>query len=251
MSRQPVRKDADSPAGAAPAPLHAQAHANANAGTHDMEALLHKPLPGGAPAGWAGNALGVIAQVLPNDTYLVEAQPGGDRWQCPRAASCLLQPNIGDTVLVAGPRREQVYLIAVIARADPRHAQLVVDGDLTLHARQGGIALHAGTQIGLRAPGLALEAQKAQLEVNEMDYRGAEVRMTTLVARFVGRTCEAVLDRLSVLTRSSFRLTEEVEQVRAGQIDYEARSTLRLHAKNTLVSSKELVKVDAEQIHMG
>ena len=60
-----------------------------------------------------------------------------------------------------------------------------------------------------------------------------------------------MLDRLSVLTRSSFRLTEEVEQVRAGQIDYQAEETLRLHAKNTLVSSKGLVKVDAEQIHMG
>jgi hypothetical protein len=39
--------------------------------------------------------------------------------------------------------------------------------------------------------------------------------------------------------------------VRAGQIDMQASRTLRLHAKNTLVTSKELVKVDAEQIHMG
>ncbi|MDQ0013242.1 hypothetical protein J2W23_001621 [Variovorax boronicumulans] len=84
-----------------------------------------------------------------------------------------------------------------------------------------------------------------------MDYRGAEVRMTTLVARFVGRTLETVLDRLSVLTRSSFRLTEEVEQVRAGQIDMQASESMRLHAKNTFVTSKVLVKVDAEQIHMG
>jgi hypothetical protein len=54
-----------------------------------------------------------------------------------------------------------------------------------------------------------------------------------------------------VLARSSFRLTEEVEQVRAGQIDMQAKETLRLHARNTLVTSKALVKVDAEQIHMG
>jgi hypothetical protein len=39
--------------------------------------------------------------------------------------------------------------------------------------------------------------------------------------------------------------------VRAGQIDIQSSSTLRLHAKNTLVTSKELVKIDAEQIHMG
>ncbi|WP_307648339.1 DUF3540 domain-containing protein [Variovorax boronicumulans] len=105
--------------------------------------------------------------------------------------------------------------------------------------------------LALEAPALALQAEKAQVDIAQMDYRGAEVRMTTLVARFVGRTLETVLDRLSVLTRSSFRLTEEVEQVRAGQIDMQASESMRLHAKNTFVTSKVLVKVDAEQIHMG
>jgi len=84
-----------------------------------------------------------------------------------------------------------------------------------------------------------------------MDYRGAEVRVTTLVARFVGRTLATVLDRLSVLTRLSFRLTEEVAQVRAGEIDMQASERMRLHAKTTFVTSKALVKVDAEQIYMG
>jgi hypothetical protein len=206
----------------------------------DMQTLLRRPLP--APAAWTGNALGTVLQALPSDAFLVEAQAGGERWHCPRAASCLLQPSVGDTVLVAGPRRDQAYLIAVITQADPAQARLAVDGVLTLQA---------GTRLELAAPALDLQARKAQLEVGEMDYRGGEVRITTLIARFVGRTCETVLDRLSVLTRSSFRLTEQVEQVRAGQIDYQAEETLRLHAKNTLVSSKGLVKVDAEQIHMG
>jgi len=39
--------------------------------------------------------------------------------------------------------------------------------------------------------------------------------------------------------------------VRAGQIDIQAEQTLRLHSNNTLLTSKGLVKVDAEQIHMG
>jgi hypothetical protein len=206
----------------------------------DMQTLLRRPLP--VLAAWTGNALGTVLQALPGDVFLVEAQAGGERWHCPRAASCLLQPSVGDTVLVAGPRRDQAYLIAVITQADPAQARLAVDGVLTLQA---------GTRLELAAPALDLQARKAQLEIGEMDYRGGEVRITTLLARFVGRTCETVLDRLSVLTRSSFRLTEEVEQVRAGQIDYQAEETLRLHAKNTLVSSKGLVKVDAEQIHMG
>lgn len=223
-----------------PAALRERASSPAAHDAPDMQALLRRPLP--APAAWTGNALGTVLQALPDGVFLVEAQAGGERWHCPRAASCLLQPSVGDAVLVAGPRRDQAYLIAVITQADPAQARLAVDGVLTLQA---------GTRLELAAPALDLQARKAEVEIGEMDYRGGEVRITTLLARFVGRTCETVLDRLSVLTRSSFRLTEEVEQVRAGQIDYQAEETLRLHAKNTLVSSKGLVKVDAEQIHMG
>lgn len=225
--------------------------APAEAMPDEMHALLRRPLPVAPSTAWNGSALGTVVEALGSDGYRVAAQASGERWNCTRAASCLLQPAIGDTVLVAGPEREQLYLIAVVAQADPGRSHLVVNGDLTLHARNGGIALQADTRLDLRSAELNLQAQKAQVELTDMDYRGAEVRVTTLVARFVGRTLETVLDRLSVLTRSSFRLTEEVEQVRAGQIDMQATETMRLHAKNTLVSSKALVKVDAEQIHMG
>jgi len=222
----------------------AQAQAGA-AADEDMQALLHKPLPSSATSAppWTGSALGTVVQPLADSGFLVAPQDGGVSWHCPRAASCLLQPSTGDTVLVAGPHREHLYLIAVVTQADASQSHIVADGDLTIRSRRGRIALDA--------PTLTLQAQRARLEIADMDYRGAEVRVTTLVARFVGRTLETVLDRLSVLTRSSFRLTEEVEQVRAGQIDMQASETLRLHAKNTLVTSKALVKVDAEQIHMG
>lgn len=211
----------------------------------DMQALLRRPFPSAATAAaaWTGSALGTVAQALADGSFLIDPQDGGGRWHCPRAASCLLQPEAGDTVLVAGPHAGSLYLIAVVTQADASRSRIVTEGDLTISSRRGSIAL--------QAPALSLQARKAQVDIAEMDYRGAEVRVTTLVARFVGRTLETVLDRLSVLTRSSFRLTEEVEQVRAGQIDMQASETLRLHAKNTLVTSKALVKVDAEQIHMG
>ncbi len=184
---------------------------------------------------------------------------------CVRAASCLLVPAPGDTVMVAGTGDSQneseneLYLIAVVAQADPRQAVLAVNGDLTLASRHGAVAvrsagaleLQSDTAVATRAPEWQLNAERGQCHVASLDYQGAEVRFSVLVSRVVGRACEVVLDRLHLLTRSSFRLTEDVEQVRAGQIDMQASGTLRLHAKNTLVTSKELVKVDAEQIHMG
>lgn len=200
----------------------------------------------------------VVASHSDDSHDVLPAGETGSR-PCRRAASCLLVPAPGDTVMVAGPDDDELYLIAIVAQADTRHATLAVDGELTLASRRGGIAvrsagaldLQSDAAVSTRAPEWNLSAERAQCKVSELDYQGAEVRFSVLVSRFVGRACEVVLDRLHLLTRSSFRLTEEVEQVRAGQIDMQASSTLRLHAKNTLVTSKELVKVDAEQIHMG
>src|SRR3546814_3243250 len=41
-----------------------------------------------------------------------------------RAASCLLAPSVGDTVLISGPFPEQTYLIATIHQAEPGTARM-------------------------------------------------------------------------------------------------------------------------------
>lgn len=217
-----------------------------------------KPQPG-APLTGISMAT-VIACNADDDNFCDVTLADGHRTlRCQRAASCLLLPAPGDTVMVAGPHDDALYVIAVVAQADRGQATLAVDGDLRLLSKRGGIAIHSAgaldmqsdTAVATRAPQWKLTAERGQCSVSELDYQGAEVRFSVLVSRFVGHACEVVLDRLHLLTRSSFRITEEVEQVRAGQIDIQASRTLRLHAKNTLVTSKELVKVDAEQIHMG
>lgn len=230
----------------------------------DLAPLLRRAPPAkrhSAPP--SGIAMAQVVASHSDDSHEVVVAGDNRARACLRAASCLLVPAPGDTVMVAGPgdsdSDNELYLIAVVAQADARHAVLAVGGDLTLASRHGAVAvrsagaleLQSDTAVATRAPEWQLNAERGQCHVASLDYQGAEVRFSVLVSRFVGRACEVVLDRLHLLTRSSFRLTEEIEQVRAGQIDMQASGTLRLHAKNTLVTSKELVKVDAEQIHMG
>lgn len=249
----------------APAPLAGRGDecGNESADESALAPLLRKtagPKQRQADAPPSGIAMATVSAAEAEDGFCEVMLADSRRMlRCRRAASCLLLPGPGDTVMVAGPHDEALYLIAVVAQADSSLATLAVDGDLRLQSRHGGVAiqgagaidLQSDTAIASRSPQWTLAAERAQCTVSELDYQGAEVRFGVLVSRFVGRACEVVLDRLSLLTRSSFRITEEVEQVRAGEIDMQASRTLRLHAKNTLVTSKELVKVDAEQIHMG
>ena len=183
----------------------------------------------------------------------------GRVWHARRAASCLLAPAVGDTVLISGPDRARVYLIAVIEQVDPSVHRIEVDGDLTLATRSGAIAFDSAKDLHLKSAAalrlesetLALRADQADCVVDGMRYTGREVTATVGKTRLIGKVYEAVVDRLVQMSRNAFRTTDEVEHVRAGNLDYQAEQSARVHAKYTMVTGDDLVKVDAKQIHMG
>jgi len=49
----------------------------------------------------------------------------------------------------------------------------------------------------------------------------------------------------------STRFVEESDQIRAGDIDHRAESTLQMRAETMLMTADVVVRVDADQIHMG
>ena len=209
------------------------------------------------PAGGAVNALGVVSSVLPGGIYSVESE--GHVLRCLRAASCLLRPEIGDTVLVNGPDERRLYLTAVAEQANAGAAHIEVEGDLTLASRLGAVNVESPTLLNLRArqattiggPQLQIDADEARCRIGRLDYSGEEARVAVFGIRVIGRLYEAVVDRLVHLSKSAFRMTEGMDQVHAGQLDYRATEMARLHGKNTVITARDLIKTDAKQIHMG
>jgi len=183
----------------------------------------------------------------------------GREWQARRAASCLLVPEPGDTVMISGPDTARVYLIAVIEQANPAQGTLETEGSMVLRSRTADVALQAAGDVRIAARAgvqvetqdLRLQAAQAHCAATRMQFVAQEVQGTVGAMRLVGKVYEAVLDRLSLLSRLSFRNTSEVEQVRAGTLDYQAEQSARMHASYTVVTADALVKVDAKQVHMG
>ena len=214
-------------------------------------------IEGAQPPGGAVNALGVVASVLPGGIYSVESD--GRVLRCLRAASCLLRPEIGDTVLVNGPDERRLYLTAVAEQADTGVSRIEVEGDLMLASTRGAVSVQSATQLDLRArqgttlsgPQLQIDADEARCRIGRLDYSGEEAQAAVFSMRVIGRVYEAVVDRLVHLSKSAFRMTEGIDQVQAGQIDYRASEMTRLHGKNTVITARDLIKTDAKQIHMG
>ncbi|CAM4018339.1 DUF3540 domain-containing protein [Bordetella tumulicola] len=194
-----------------------------------------------------------------DDDGMFTVECDGHQWHTRLAASCLLMPQLGDQVLISGPETARVYLIAVVEQADPRQAQLETMGDVVLRSRTGSVSVESAKDVRLAGErsvtvdtaSLALQAKEASFVTEKMKYLGGEVTATVGSTRVVGKVYEAVMDRLSFLSRVTFRAAEEVEHVRAGSLDYRADKSARLHASYTMVTGENLVKVDAKQIHMG
>ena len=176
-----------------------------------------------------------------------------------RAVSCLVEPVVGDRVLCA--LSDESFVLAVLVKGERRDpgVTLSFDGDVTLRSRGGKVAvvaseavtLASGKKVEVSAPELEVRAMKTSFFSASLSYIGrtldAEIDRVTVVAQTVDRTIDRVRERL----KRSFRTIEEIEQVKAKELDVDVEGNVSVHADNTIMSSEKLVKIDGEQIHLG
>lgn len=175
------------------------------------------------------------------------------------APSCLLTPVVGDKVLLVGDTQGDDYVLAVLERAVGQTATLQFPGNTEIIAASGTLtlssrdvlALASTLELSLTATTLRAVAISGDVVVENMSFVGGAWRSCIDSVKSVGRTFDSVLERCHQRVARSYRQVEEIDQVKAGQIDYQADTSLQLHGKYALLTADELVKIDAEQIHLG
>ncbi len=212
-----------------------------------MNVVPLRPALAAAPA--LVHFMGRLTALQPDAHFDVEDE-NGQAWRCRRAASCLLRPAVGDTVLLSGPDRHRVYLIAVLEQTDASVSRIDAPGAVSIESA-GDLRLHSGGQLQMKAAQWKLQADSGHCRVDDLHFTGQALDATVGRLRLVGRVFESVADRIVQMARSALRVVDETEQVRVGHLDCEASGTARLHARHTVVTANDLVKVDAAQIHMG
>ena len=174
-----------------------------------------------------------------------------------RAKSCLVAPDVGDKVLCA-IEPEGVYLLAVL-EGESDATRITADGDLTLQARAGrvaiagaaGVDLVSGGDVAVSGAALHVRAQKGSVAIDELGYFGKLVRAEVGRVAVIAEEIDHVLGRLTQRAKRVFRFVEEIDQTRAGTVDLRAEGLLGLRGDNAVISARTLAKVDGEQIHLG
>lgn len=176
-----------------------------------------------------------------------------------RAISCLVEPLAGDSVLLAGDPDKELYVIAVLQRSDPSSIRISVDGDLTVGVSKGSFSVAAAHGVNLVSAGemtltsseLTVNASKGNIFFDQLSYLGSRIFAEIDRVKLIGRFFDAVLERISHKVKCSYRMVEEIDHVRSNVVDYRASKNMSLRGQNTLITAKELVKIDGDQIHLG
>lgn len=190
----------------------------------------------------------------------LEVETASGSFRARPAASCLLDPEEGDVVLLAVPPEGALYVLAVLERDDDKPARVRIDAPaFSVSVPRGKIDLVAGEGIGMVTRGTlsflvrrwTTDAIEADLSVRRLITRSKEVIAKADTVEGVFDTVETVAERLTQRLARSYRFVKEMDVTRSQEIDTRAEGTLVMRAKDALVNAKRLFKADGEQIHLG
>ena len=176
-----------------------------------------------------------------------------------QAISCLVRPEKGDRIIVAGMLDGDLYVTDVLERPDDAPTRISLKGNCSIKvdhgkldlAAQEGIHLLSPKELGFDGSRITMRASRFNAAIGRLTYIGSQIFAQSKKIRLVGILFDSVMDRVAQRFKSSYRTVEEVDQVRSKEIDYRADKNLRLSGQNALIDADDLVRVDGDQIHLG
>ena len=176
---------------------------------------------------------------------MVNADTGSFRARV--AASCLLQPQAGDTVwccgMVADGGFARYWITQVLERSGTAPAQVQLPADATLAAADGRLALQADE--------LQVRSQRLSLLTEQASVIGGAWEVVLGAVQLTGQTLRSVFDRVTHTAQQHRRVTTGIDAVHADVIELQAGQLASVHGEHVLVQGERLIKSRAAQIHMG
>ncbi len=180
------------------------------------------------------------------------------------AASCLLEPRVGDLVLIIAPDDDPGgYILAVLERPEAGAGPAILSapggGDLAIRAPAGRVRIEAGeglelctpAALELRADETRLQSRSVKLFIDECAamIRSAFASLTKLT--HVGEVVELLVSRFTQHSEHSTRVIAGLDHTQAEDVDLRAGNNVHVRSERTVVNGREVVKLDGGQIHLG
>jgi len=195
-------------------------------------------------------------RVCTDECYVIDISSGTVRGR--RAASCLLMPEVGDTVAWLNTTGDEGYIFAVIERGIQGVQRLSIRGDAVLDVEGGSLAIRSRESLHLQtrllstdSEELRLTSQKSTVIFGILEGFGDTCRATLNQLQLIGKQMSSVFERVTHTSQHSQRFVEGMDMVQANTMDYRAQQLMSLESENVLTNGSRLVKTRGGQIHLG
>jgi len=178
-----------------------------------------------------------------------------------RAASCLMEPRPGDSViaLIDAPGRN--FILAVLERSPDGNpvTELRLEGPVNFHVEKGDLSLTSEGNMNLAPRGilscvterLKIHTENCVARVSRFHYTGRLLQIQIERLKTVAVFADQIFRRLTQRLESSFRFVKEQDELQAGSSRVLVEDLMTMQAKNSMIMAEENVTVNAEQIHLG
>jgi len=178
-----------------------------------------------------------------------------------RAVSCLVQPEMGDTVLLSLDMPGNNFILSVLRRDAGKRGEtsILFDGEVNLHVNDGNLSLTSdkGITVGSREDvtcvgrKLSVHADEGEVTIKNCSFLGTFLHVQVERFKHVADIADSIYRRWTQRLENAFRFVKEEEEVQTGSTRYLVEDTLTMHSKNAVHMSEEIVTINAEQIHLG
>jgi|SRR5690606_7966448 len=176
-----------------------------------------------------------------------------------RALSCLIEPQVGDRVLLSRAGDDVCFILGILERTRADVTTLDFTGDTRIQTRAGRLQITAGEgldigsagELNLAAARCELAADEARLHVTRAAVSGASAEVHWEKLRIIAGAIDTIADRVSQRLKRCYRWVEDIDQLKAGQLFYFVKNVLTLRSKHSSMTAKGEMKIDGERVHMG
>lgn len=152
------------------------------------------------------------------------------------AASCVIKPQLGDSVLCAIPSNgDGATILMVLERFEP---------ELPL-------VMESSSALEMRFPQMSVLSERIEVIAEHVEVN---VGVLKRIADRVDETVEYLSQTIGTFfmrAKRSIRRVDELDETRAGHLRLESPALVEVHGAVTAVSAEKLIRLQGKQIHMG
>ncbi|KQQ49872.1 hypothetical protein ASF84_21940 [Pseudomonas sp. Leaf127] len=182
----------------------------------------------------------------------------GHRYWLKPALGCLLQPAVGDCVLIT-LSGDQGYILAVLERSHAQDCELRLPGDVSLNLPQGALTIKARDGLALESgAALSIAAQSSSVQLGQTDVHVERLSLAGVRCDSHWQTVNEHAERLSqhvslhnVQYDDSRRHVKGHEEVRAGSLRQRIEGDWSVRGETLDLFADIAVAIDAQRIKLG